>query len=197
MKNFAISLWLAQVLAAIAMLIAVIVDIEYILVTGPILAAIGLLLALAMTSIQSWSTLTFALSAPFVAAFISLLIAVFELGPTEARTPAIVVLISYLILIWPIAFMSFLRIVRWRTVANRANRPIVQFSLKTLLIVMTATCLLIAAGKLLFDTMPADETYMFGGFTLLVFVLSGGVVWKCLAYPYRGKKSDSSPRRTV
>lgn len=196
MKKLAIGLWIAQLLAAIAMLLATLVNIEFILVTGPILAVLGLLLALASASIQSWSVLTFALSAPFVAAFISLLIAAFHLGPTEARTPAIVVLVTYLVLIGPIAFMSFLRLLRWRTVANRANRPVVRFSLKTLLIAMTATCLVIAAGKLLFEVMPADETYLFGGFTLFVFVLSGGVVWKCLAYPYRGKTPDSSLRRT-
>jgi hypothetical protein len=184
-KNFAIGLWLAQVLAAIAMLIAVLVDIEYILATGPILAAIGLLLSLATASIQSWSALTFALSGPFVAAFISLLIAVFELGPDEARTPAIVVLITYLALIWPIAFMSCLRIFRWRTIATGPNRPVVRFSMKTLLIVMTATCLLIVACKLLFDVIPSDEAYLFGGFTLIVLVLCSIVVWRCLAYPFR------------
>jgi hypothetical protein len=196
-KNFAIALWLAQVLAAIGMLIAVVIDIETILVTGPILAAVGLLLALATGSIQSWSALAFSLSGPFVTAFISFLIAVFDFSPEEAYTPTIAVLITYLALFWPIAFMAFLRIRRWRTTAIGFNRPVVRFSMKTLLIVMTATCIVIAGGKLLFDSLPPDEAYLFGGFTFTVLVLSSLVVWRCLAYPFRGKISDPSPRQIL
>ena len=194
MKQLSIAFWLAKVLAAIAMLIAVVIDIEAILVTGPILAAVGLLLALATASIQSWSALAFALSGPFVAAFISFLIAVFDFSPEEAHTPTIAILITYLALIWPIAIMSLLRILRWRTTAIGSKRPIVRFSMKTMLFVMTATCIVIAAGKLLLDSVPPDEAYLFGGFTFTVLVLSGIVVWRCLAYPFHGQTSDFSVR---
>ncbi len=59
---------------------------------------------------------------------------------------------------------------------------------------MTASCIVIVAGKLFFDHVPRrnDEAYIFGGFTLVVVVLSGLVTWCCLAYRWRGETADSA-----
>ncbi len=123
MKNFAIGLWVVQTLAAIAMLIAASIIIESILTTGPVLAIVGLLLALFTRRLQSWPSLAFALSGPLVTAFISFLIAVFELDPAEAFTPTLTILTAYLLVISPFAVLSWLRILHWETVGTTPARP--------------------------------------------------------------------------
>jgi len=188
-KNLAIGLWIIQVLAAFTMLIAAVFETESILATGPTLVVVGLLLGLATRPLQSWSALGFALSGPLVCALISFLIAAFGWGPREGHAPTLVILSTYLILSAPLAIAAWRRIWRWAT--NRNGLPLagLQFSLKTLLITMTATCIVIAAAKLLADYIGRSERLIFGGFTLTVLVLCALVVWRCLAYPM--VKSDA------
>ena len=182
MKKFATSLWIAQVLAAITMLIAAGVETESIVATGPTLTVIGLLLGLSTRALQSKSALAFALSGPLVCAFIALLIAVFRWGPRQGHTPTLIVLITYVILIAPLAIISWREIWRWNTMAKEGPTHAFQFRLKTLLITMTATCILIAAAKFLADYVRG-ERLGFGSFTLIVLVLNGLVMWRYLAYP--------------
>ena len=183
MKNLAIGLWITQVLAAIAMLIAAGVAIQSILATGPALTVIGLLLGLTTRALRSRSALGFALSGPLVCALISFLIAAFRWGPGEAHAPTVVILTTYLILISPLAFFSRQRIWRWETIVSGRPATAFQFRLKTLFIAMTATCIVIAAAKFLADYARPGEDLGFGSFTFIVLVLSGLVVWRYLAYP--------------
>ena len=188
MKNLAIGLWITQVLTAITTLIAAGVQIESIVATGPTLAVIGLLLGLTTRALQSRSTLGFALSGPLVCAFVSFLIAAFRWGPGPTRTPALVILTTYVILIAPLAIISWRQIWRWGTMANERPATAFQFRLKTLLIVMTATCIVIAAAKFLADYAGPRELLGFGSFTFIVLVLSGLVVWRYLTYPSAQKR---------
>lgn len=67
--------------------------------------------------------------------------------------------------------------------ANEDPATAFQFRLKTLLIAMTATCIVIAAAKLLPNDAVRGERPIFGTYTFIVFVLSGLVVWRYLAQP--------------
>jgi hypothetical protein len=183
MKKLAIGLWIAQVLAAGTMLIAAGVKTESILATGPALTVIGLLLGLTTRALQSRSALAFALSGPLVCAFISFLIAAFHWSPLEGHIPTLVVLSTYVIVIVPLAFMSWCQIWRWETAPNARPTTAFQFRLKTLLLVMTATCILIPTTKFLANNLRPADTLIFGSFTLLVLVLTGLVVWRYLIYP--------------
>jgi hypothetical protein len=179
-KTLAIIFWGGELVAALALLIGAAIAIESILVTGPILAVIGLMFCLLSSQLQSWPTLVFALSGPIVTAIVALMIVLFELGPREAQRPAIAVLAMYLIAMLPIAGFSLIKIYRWEN-APASTAPPWQFSLKTLLIVMTGACLVAASAKLIADTMYVRELPIFGGYALVVFALCAVVVWRFIA----------------
>jgi hypothetical protein len=186
MKKLAIGLWVTQVAAALTILIAAIVKTESILATGPTLTVVGLLLALATCSIQSQPVLGFAISGPLVCALISYFIAAFRWGPREGHTPTVVILIIYVTLIAPLALIAWRHIWRWSPIARNLAAPAFQFRLKTLLIAITMACLLTAAVKYL-AIYAGEERGIFGGFTLIVLVLTGLVVWRSLSYPSTGR----------
>jgi hypothetical protein len=181
MKIPAIGLAITQLLTAIVMVIAAVESIESIVVTGPIFALVGLLLALVTRALQSWAVLAFALSAPLVGALVSFMIALFELGPAEARTPTLVTLTIYLFLVSPAALVTFLRLICWNTIVPSRHSSGLRFSVKTLLLLMTGTAIVIAGGKLLFDTARLDEQLVFGGYTFVALVLSAATLWWFLA----------------
>ena len=177
MKKLAIGLWIVQLLAALTMLIAAGVQTESIVATGPTLTVIGLLLGLTTRALQSKSALSFALSGPLVCTFIAFLIAALHWSPEEGHTPTLIVLITYVILIAPLAIISCREIWQWNTMAKDSPANAFQFRLKTLFIAMTAACILIAAAKFLADYVRG-ERLSFGSFTLIVLVLSGLVMWR-------------------
>jgi hypothetical protein len=55
--------------------------------------------------------------------------------------------------------------------------------MKSLLFVMTATCFVVAVGKLCADYIAPGERQLFGSFTLIVLVLCAAVVWRYFEYP--------------
>ena len=182
MRKLAIGLWVSQCLSAFAMIgFAAGYSIESILATGPILACTGLLLGLATRPLQSWSILAFALSAPAVCTLIAILIAVFNLSPEEATSPTIVILGAYIVLMLPLAILSWRAIYRWSTFARNAERRLLQFSIKTLLIVMTSVCIVVGACKLIFVYVGLDELLIFGGFAIVSLLLCGLVIWRFMA----------------
>jgi hypothetical protein len=111
-------------LAVIAVLVAAVaIGIESILVTGPLLAIIGLVLAVLSMRLQSWSTFAFAVSAPFVAALIALMIALCGMGPREAEEPVLVVMSAYFFLVLPVAIFALTAISRWHIAPPTSRLP--------------------------------------------------------------------------
>ena len=181
MRRLAVSLWTGQLLAALAMLIAAAVSVESILVTGPLLSIVGLLLGSVTQPLRSWWTLLFALSAPLIAALISLVIAVFNLGPGLAQNPVVALMSIYLLFALPAAVVPFRIIRRW-DVQSSVSRPTWQFSVKTLLLIMTGVCLLAAIGRLLIAASMDDEMLVFGGFTLGIIALCALLIGRFVAF---------------
>jgi hypothetical protein len=176
-KTFAIWIWIAYVLAANAALVASMIDVESIVATGPMLTAPGIVLAYATRPLRSRGVLTVALSGPLVCAVIALSIAVFELGPGEAQGPVTLMLACYLLIFWPAAIYSLKRIVQWN--AAIASPPSwKQFSLKTLLMAMTATCLLIVAVKQTANYLSPGEWMTFATFAFGVIMACAGIAWR-------------------
>src|SRR5687768_16102445 len=112
------------------MLIVAAIETESILITGPILATMGLLLALFTQPLQSWSTLLFALSAPLVGVLIAIMIAAFEMGPDEGHRPTLFILLAYIIASSPLALITLRRLRHWE-VSTTVSAPVAQFSMKT------------------------------------------------------------------
>lgn len=184
MKHVAIGLWAAQLLAAACLLIGALIHIESILVTGPILTLVGLMLAIVTRGMHSWIILSFAVSAPLVCAFIATLIAVFDMPPDTARLPVLVLFSVYVLAQAIGAAPTIVQLLRWQQLAGTQPVPF-RFSLKTLLIAMTAICLLVVLGRMLFSKFgllgPPAETYIFGGFALVAVLGSGFVVLRTVA----------------
>jgi hypothetical protein len=177
MKTVAICIWLAYVLAANAMVVASAIQIESIIATGPTLTVTGLILAYATRTLRSRNVLYFALSGPLTCAAIALSIAVFELGPESAQRPVTVMLVCYVVLFWPAAIFALKQIVKWSAAVARPPGWM-QFSLKTLLIAMTAVCLLIVAIRQFADHLRPGEWIFFGGFALGVILACAVIVWR-------------------
>jgi hypothetical protein len=176
-KTLAIILWAGKLVASLALLVGAAIQIESILVLGPLLAIIGLMLGLVSLRLESWPALVFALSGPSVTAIVALMIAVFEFGPPEAQTPVVAVLSVYLLFLLPLAGFTLIKIRRWKSTSADLAAPW-QFSLKTLLIGMTGVCLFAASAKLLADAMYLGDHTIFGGYAIVVFALSAAVVWR-------------------
>lgn len=195
MKNLAVTLWMFQLIAALVMLVAAAIKTESILITGPALSLIGLLLGLATCALQSPAALAFALSAPLVCGLILFLIAAFRWGAREAYLPTVLVLSTYMLLMAPFAIVSGDRLWRWKTVTGKPPRGF-QFGLRTLLIAITACCLLIPIVTYLLKNMRG-ESFVFRGFTILVVTLSGLVVWRYRACAGRSTAAREAPGPAV
>jgi hypothetical protein len=176
-RTFAICAWVVYVLAANAMLVASAIDVETILATGPTLTVAGLLLAYATRPLRSRGVLIVALSGPLMAAFIALNIAMFQLGPHEAQQPVTLMLACYLFLFWPAALYSLFLLIRWNTPTSPHPRWM-QFSLKTLLIAMTAMCVSIVIARQYLGSFGPSEGVFFAVFGFGVVLVCALIFWR-------------------
>jgi GNAT superfamily N-acetyltransferase len=174
-QRWAIILWAAQVLAAIAAPLAGLVDIESILVTGPLLSVVGLALAMVARPARSWNVLLYALSAPAVIFGCFQAIVAFRWGPTMATLPLMVVLILYLVLTVPLAVRSLVALRRWESPPRPRWRFRGQFSLRTMLIVMTVACVAMAIVSILFSHARIDDDSIFVVFQTFLLLAMGAV----------------------
>lgn len=137
-----------QVAAAVVAAALVAWDVESILGTCPVLAAIGLLLALVSMRGRSWFVMGFALSAPLVTCLIALLIAPFHWGPGAAQFTCTAVLAVYAAATLAAAPLAW-RQIRGAPLRGLAARPPVRFSLKSALVVTTVACVLLGVAELM------------------------------------------------
>ena len=178
MKTIAIGLWAAQVLTAVAMSIAVWVDVESIVFTGPVLSVVGIALAIFTQRLRSWATLLFSLSGPLICALGAFLIAVFHLGPPEAQAPIAGLMTIYLLTAIPAAVIALREILDWDVDSSRQDRWVWRYSMKSLLVVMTGACVLVAVGQWVAGVPLLDFPIVFGAFACATIALSGAVVWR-------------------
>jgi hypothetical protein len=189
MRTAAISLWALQAAASLIAVIAALTNFESIVVTGPILAITGLLLGTVTNCLGSPLVLIHALSGPHVCSIGALLIAANHWGPQEARWPITAILILYVAISIPIAVFALQRIRRLPSEVPPGQRFKWQFSLKAVLILMTAVCMLITAGKLMMQYLPEYPSGLllnsywpgFGGFAFVTLLLSAVVFRHFLA----------------
>ncbi len=185
MRKLAIGLWVAQVLAAVTMLVAALIEIESIIGTGPALSIVGLLLAVVTWRLNSWEPIAFGVSGPLVCAVGAMLIAVNHWKPSSAERPIPILLAAYMLAATPLAIVSLRAIRRWQVIELPEQRRVWQFSMKSLMIWMTVVCVLTAAGQYvarrLGENPMRGEGYIFVSFALAAIVLSGVVLWRFLA----------------
>jgi hypothetical protein len=188
-RKLAIGFWAAQALAALVMLwTAAAIHLESILWTGPTLTIVGLLHAVVTLSLGSWVTLVAGLSGPLVCAFIAVCIALFNWSPGEAEGPVIVIMSLYTVIFFPVTAITLRPGIKWDAKSASPAPPVWQFSLKSLLLSMTAICLLIVAAQQV-STALRDDDIIFNGFALVTVALCGLVVWRFVVYRRRVMES--------
>ncbi len=184
-------MWTVQVLATVAAVAACAAKIESILFTGPALAVIGLMLAIATRPLRSWRVLLYSLSGPFVAAFCATLIAVFRWGPGDAQEPILAILFIYAFLSIPTALFVFPEILQWSASPSTWSPLRWRYSLKSLLIVTTALCIAAPALRFLFVNVRRNDTIVFSLFVLVTMTLAGIALCAFVA----GRRGDQRQER--
>jgi hypothetical protein len=184
-RTLAIGLWALQLVAAAIAFFACLVDVESIVGTGPALSIVGLLLALATRRLNSWSAVAFGLSGPLVCALGAALIAVGDWSPGEAQQPITILLGAYFLMVMPLAVVSRFAILRWQPVELGKRDHRWRYSMKMLLILMTAVCVVATVGRFvarnfIFGQL-VGEGYAFMTFALAAALLSGAILWRFLA----------------
>jgi hypothetical protein len=180
-KKLAVVLCAVQLLAAVGALCGAIIQLETIVGTGPALTIVGLLLAVVTQRFNSWFLMLFALSAPLVCALGALLIAAFHWSPTAARSPIIALLTMYALPVIPASVIASFAILRGNGNIVSA-RPVAQttwqFSLKSLLLTMTAVCVFAALGQYVVRMAMPDFPIVFGTFAFVSIALSAVILWR-------------------
>jgi hypothetical protein len=177
-RFWALLLWVIHVLAILGAMAGVGgLDVESILVTGPLLVATGLALAIVTRPVGSLTALLFGLSAPAVCAIVAFAIAALRWDPPEAERPVLVIAQLYMILSVLPAIIVLIQIWRWQTPSFPRLPRVWRFSMKMLLAVMTGVAislgLLTTIAKVLNDVRPVFTLFGFIVITLTAVVARG------------------------
>ncbi len=134
---------LGQALALCVALVLAALQIESIVVTGPLLAVAGYALAIVSWRLSSWRVFALAISAPAATACIAAVIASFRMGPGRAQPIVPLLLCCYAVLAVPVAIHVVKLMLRkpgeFRSFSWSPESRY-QYSLKSLLILMTGAC---------------------------------------------------------
>jgi hypothetical protein len=160
------------------------INIESIVFGFPALSIVGLVLALVSRVIASWTVMLFALSAPLVCATGALVIATFRMGPDDAAIPIASLLVVYGVLITPLAIVAARRIGAWQI--DPASQPAApwRYSLKALLLLMTAVCIATAIVSFVLK-FSLDFPIVFASYGLVTVRLACFIAWRFLATQQR------------
>ena len=110
------------VIQALGIAIGVVVaamEIESIIVSGPVLSLLGLAIALNWRRSRSLATLAYGLSPSLLSLLVFALINIMEWGPREATTPVMMLLLAYEILFVPLGLAAL-----YGTLADLEQEPL-------------------------------------------------------------------------
>jgi hypothetical protein len=168
----------AQLLAAMGAWIANTIETETIVGSGPLLTIVGLAMAITTRPWYSWAALFVGLSAPAVCALGAFMIAVFQLGPSEANYPVTALLSIYLLCLVPSATAVF------KGVLSQPPNPAIpspsgwRYSLRTLLVLMTLVAILTVVISSIFELLIRDFPINFALFGIAAILSSVAVAWR-------------------
>ena len=138
------------------------------------IAIIGFALAGVTRQLHSFQVLIVSLSAPLVSALCAALIVIFSWGPNEAVWPICSLLTVYSVVAIPALVFAYAHIAK----SSESPKQAWQFSLKSLLILTTVICVVLALGPIvlrsIWEILPSDEDVGFGGFSVVVFGIAFG-----------------------
>jgi GNAT superfamily N-acetyltransferase len=180
-QTWSLACVLIQLLSALLMVVCFFVEFESILFTPFLLAASGYALAMFTWVLRSRRVLTFALSGPIVM-IVGSLIAILM------QNSAGVIVIIMLLLAYPIAAAwESRKVIELIQGSSFERRPMVsdpwrQYSLKTMLIFMTAIAFIVMLGMGLAELASHDDVYVgMAVFAVVNIVFSGLIVWRFIA----------------
>jgi hypothetical protein len=174
----AIGLWAALLVAAVVTAIGFFGEEESVIFTGPIVAVVGALFAMIAWPVRTWRALLFGLSAPLTIGTAAILAA---LNPRDAdEIFGVVVVYAIVVLFW--ARSALTALTNWPSDDPGIAMPLVssaanpwQFSLKSVLWVMTGVAVCSALCHLLFREIRQDELRLVALFGVLTLALCGGI----------------------
>jgi hypothetical protein len=152
---------------------------ESIVATGPILTVIGFAFAMAVRPLNLWVPLLVGLSAPVVCALGAFSIAVFHLGPQEARLPILIILATYLLVALPAAAIAAAQVLQWPNHLSSRPKSTWRYSMKSLLGMMTVVAVLTVLATAVFRSIP-DFPIVFGAYSFATTLLACIVLWRFL-----------------
>jgi hypothetical protein len=173
LKKLALIAWAIQVLATITVVVACAIAVHSVLVIGPALTLSGLALALITQPLYSWSVFGYGLSGPLVCSLCALLILAQGWGPNEAEGPIQAISVIYAVISIPIALIVFPKILHWGAWPQPWGRWPWRFSLKSLLLVTTATCLIVPLFRFLLTYSSRGDFIVFSLFAVVTMSLVG------------------------
>lgn len=139
-RQIALGLWVLQLFATALAVLSAMGDVTMVIATGLPLAIIGLALALVTRRIHCRPVSLFGLSAPLLFACCVLLFAWYD-GPKQAAVPIQTLLVLYALFALPAAAIARRHILRWSLPVEPTGW---QFSLKSLLILVTVLAVVLA-----------------------------------------------------
>lgn len=148
-------------------------DVETIVGTFPALIVMGVMVIVPAMRRSSWWLLGYGLSAFWAVAFVSLVIAIFDLSPSEAVHIVPLILTVYAIFqgLWCIRCNCALL---EKPATNIANLPRLQFSIRAMLLLTTVVCVLSAVGR----SIPwKNEMWVFGSGGLALLGVSAVIMF--------------------
>lgn len=148
-----------QIVGVSGSVVAAAVDIESIIVTGPVFTLLGFAVAGGWIVSRRLPIAIFGLSPGLVSLLLFLLIYLLRWGPHDAQFPVTLTLLGYELLIVPVGLLALYQMA---TSDGQVAPPRWQFNLRSLLLLTAAVAILCGAGRLAFEI---------GGPALLLFAI--------------------------
>lgn len=171
MRKLAIGLWFTQIVLAIITPLAAGLEIESILVTGPMILIVGIVLASLTRRIGSINLLLYALSGPIACGLCAMLIAVNRWQPDKAHYPITFILAISAVIHIALAFTAWAPLRNAPTNLLKWESANWQYSLKSMLAATTAVCIILAVGRVMIQVGPYNDFQLFSCFTFVCIAL--------------------------
>jgi hypothetical protein len=140
-----------QILGVSGAVIAAAINIESIVVTGPVFSVLGVLVALGSRASRSVFNAIFGLSAIAMSLSCLIWIAALSWSPGDAQKPVTTALICYETLLLPVGLLALYRTLVPRVAAVTADVRFWQFNIRHLLTTTFVVAVMLAVGKLGFE----------------------------------------------